>query len=72
MLGDYRVLVLPDHPTPVRKMTHTLDPVPYVLFGSDGEFPAIGKVSGYSEKQAKATGVYLDRGHEMMKRFFVN
>jgi 2,3-bisphosphoglycerate-independent phosphoglycerate mutase len=68
--GDYRVLVLPDHPTPVLKMTHTLDPVPYVLFGSTGEFPAVGQACGYSEKQAKATGVYLAQGHEMMKRFF--
>ncbi|OHB25067.1 MAG: cofactor-independent phosphoglycerate mutase [Desulfuromonadaceae bacterium GWC2_58_13] len=69
-LGDYRVLVLPDHPTPVRKMTHTLDPVPYILYGSGGEFPAVGRVSGYSEKQASATGIHLNRGHEMMKRFF--
>lgn len=69
-LGDYRVLVLPDHPTPVRKMTHTLDPVPYVLFGSKGEFPAVGKASAYSERQAKSTGLYLAHGHEMMQRFF--
>ncbi len=67
-LGEYRVLILPDHPTPVLKRTHTLDPVPYILFGSSGEFPAVSHVSGYNEKQASATGVYLACGHEMMER----
>ncbi|MEJ2199696.1 MAG: phosphoglycerate mutase, partial [Desulfuromonadaceae bacterium] len=66
--GDYRILVLPDHPTPVRKMTHTLDPVPYALYGSDGVFPPVGQVDGFSEKEAHATGGYLARGHEMMQR----
>lgn len=67
-LGDYRVLVLPDHPTPVSKMTHTLDPVPYILYGSGGEFPPVGKVTGFDEKQARSTGAYLDQGHRMMAR----
>lgn len=67
-LGDHRVLVLPDHPTPVRKMTHTLDPVPYILFGSAGEFPPVGKVEGYGEKAALSTGMHLREGHAMMRR----
>jgi len=62
------VLVLPDHPTPVSKMTHTLDPVPYILYGSGGEFPPVGRVTGFDEKQAKATGVHLEQGHRMMAR----
>jgi 2,3-bisphosphoglycerate-independent phosphoglycerate mutase len=67
-LGDYRVLVLPDHPTPVRKMTHTPDPVPFILFGSQGEFPSSKGEGGYSERAARATGVLIDRGHELMAR----
>ena len=67
-LGDHRVLVLPDHPTPVRKMTHTLDPVPYILFGSAQESPPVGKVAGYSEKAAHSTGLHLREGHAMMRR----
>ncbi|PLX85155.1 MAG: cofactor-independent phosphoglycerate mutase [Desulfuromonas sp.] len=67
-LGDYRLAVLPDHPTPVKKMTHTTDPVPYILCGSGGEFPPASGVEGYSEKAALATGVKIDRGHELMER----
>ena len=33
---DYRLLVLPDHPTPIRVRTHTADPVPYLLYDSTG------------------------------------
>jgi 2,3-bisphosphoglycerate-independent phosphoglycerate mutase len=64
-LGDYRVLLLPDHPTPVVKMTHTKDPVPFVLYGSGGEFAASG-VAGYSESCANSSGVLLDPGYQVM------
>ncbi|MDT8441322.1 MAG: cofactor-independent phosphoglycerate mutase [Desulfuromonadales bacterium] len=64
--GEYRVLLLPDHPTPVAKMTHTRDPVPFVLFGSGGEFPANGADS-YSEVTAGASGLKLDQGHLLMQ-----
>lgn len=70
-LGPHRVLVLPDHATPVRKMTHDDGPVPYILYGSQGEFPPQGHVtaSGYGESAAKATGVLIDPGYELMSRF---
>ncbi len=67
-LGDYRVLVLPDHPTPVEKMTHTLDPVPYILYGARKEFAPAPEVTGYDEKQARATGVFERQGHHLMQR----
>lgn len=66
--GDFRVLVLPDHPTPVAKMTHTSDPVPFILCGSGNEFPAAGVAEGYNEKAARSTGVTVARGHELMRR----
>ncbi len=66
-LGDHRILLLPDHPTPVAKMTHTSDPVPFVIYGSQGEYPANG-ASGYCETNAKASGVLVDPGHELMER----
>jgi 2,3-bisphosphoglycerate-independent phosphoglycerate mutase len=68
-LGDYRVLVLPDHPTPVRKMTHTSGPVPYILYGSNGEFPPVGKAAGYSESEAEATGILIEPGYRLMSTF---
>jgi 2,3-bisphosphoglycerate-independent phosphoglycerate mutase len=65
--GDYRVLLLPDHPTPVRKMTHTLGSVPYVLYDSAGLFPATGDAA-YNEKEAAATGIVVDPGFLLMRR----
>lgn len=64
-VGPHRVLLLPDHPTPVSRMTHTADPVPFILYGSSGEYPAAGPVNGYSEADA-AGGVLVDPGHRLM------
>lgn len=66
-LGDSRLLVLPDHPTPVRRMTHTKDAVPFILKGSSGEFPPRGSVSGYSEANARSTGLLVAPGHLMLQ-----
>ena len=65
--GEHRIAVLPDHPTPVRLMTHTRDAVPFVLYGSGGEFLPAGAPAAYSEKEARATGVKIDPGHFLMK-----
>ena len=64
-LGEYRVLLLPDHPTPVAKMTHTKDPVPFVLAGSNVERPAIS-ADEYSEAAAKRSGLFVSPGHQLM------
>jgi 2,3-bisphosphoglycerate-independent phosphoglycerate mutase len=64
--GDFRVLVLPDHPTPVRKMTHTREPVPFALYRSQDEPAAPGAVSGFCEKSAAATGIFVGAGHDLM------
>jgi 2,3-bisphosphoglycerate-independent phosphoglycerate mutase len=66
-LGEYRVLLLPDHPTPVEKMTHTKDPVPFVLAGSGREFASKDSVTEYSESAARASGLVVDPGHLMME-----
>jgi 2,3-bisphosphoglycerate-independent phosphoglycerate mutase len=62
---SYRVLCTPDHPTPVARMTHTSDPVPFVLYsGENLENPAI---IGYDEDSAKATGFELKEGFRLME-----
>ncbi len=63
---DYKMLVLPDHPTPVSIKTHTSDPVPYLIYDSTNEKNG---AAGYSEKQAKATGIYIEKGCTLMNRF---
>ena len=61
--GDYAVLCMPDHPTPVKLMTHTSDPVPFVIYrGETGE--GNGAVS-YDEFQAKGSGLTIE-GHLLL------
>jgi len=55
---DYAILCTPDHPTPVHLMTHTSEPVPFVIYRG-GEKPGNGAAS-YSEEEAGKTGVLVD------------
>ncbi|RME40388.1 MAG: phosphoglycerate mutase, partial [Deltaproteobacteria bacterium] len=56
---SFRMLVLPDHPTPVARRTHTADPVPFVLYDSCREEAGPG---AYSERAATATNVWFSSG----------
>ena len=61
--GEYVILCTPDHPTPVKLMTHTSDPVPFIIYrGGAGEGNG---ASSYDEAQAKSTGLVME-GHELM------
>ena len=62
--ADYVILCTPDHPTPVRLMTHTSDPVPFIIYRG-GEGAGNGAFS-YDETQAASTGLVLE-GHMLMK-----
>lgn len=61
---DLRMLILPDHPTPIRARTHTADPIPYMLYDSRAEEKENGV---YCEKTASATGEFLAEGHKLVK-----
>lgn len=61
---DFRVMVLPDHPTPVRLRTHTILPVPYFIYDSAQAYDG---VECFSEESAAEKKNYLPRGHELMK-----
>ena len=52
-MGEYRMLILPDHATPVILRTHTRDPIPFLIYGS-GVHP--GGVTLFTEKAATAGG----------------
>lgn len=60
----YRILVLPDHPTPICKRTHTSDPVPYVLFDSTD---IKNNSTTFSEKNAEKAGIYQPDGYRLME-----
>ena len=61
----YRMLILPDHPTPLRIRTHVADPVPYLLYDSRND---ICNTLKYNEKEAKEAGIYLEYGYTLMDR----
>lgn len=61
----YRLLIMPDHPTPIRCRTHTSDPVPYILYDSTVEQK---KLVHYTEKEAAASGFIEPRGYRLMDR----
>ncbi len=61
----FRILLLPDHPTPVSVRTHTRAPVPFVLYDSENE-QASG-ITQYSERSAESTGLYVDKGEKLIK-----
>ncbi|HKL48855.1 MAG TPA: cofactor-independent phosphoglycerate mutase [Desulfuromonadales bacterium] len=65
-LGDYRILVLPDHPTPVEKMTHTSDAVPFILYGSDAPSVLGQSVEHYDEASAASTDDVVEDGHSLI------
>jgi 2,3-bisphosphoglycerate-independent phosphoglycerate mutase len=63
--GELRVLVCPDHPTPVALKTHATEPSPFLAWG-----PGIASNGlKYTENQARVSKVYLERGCELMGRF---
>ena len=62
--GEFRVLCMPDHPTPVKLMTHTAAPVPFIIYS--GETEEQQSQSGYDEDSAKATGLYVENGFQLM------
>ena len=63
---DYKMMVLPDHPTPVSLKTHVSDPVPYLIYNSTSK-KETGK--NYTEKSAKETGSYIEEGYKLMAHF---
>ena len=64
--GEYRIMILPDHPTPLALRTHTNDPVPYLIY--DSRVRKNG-VDCFCEKTAKQTGIYVPTGHTLIDKF---
>lgn len=65
--ADFRLLVMPDHPTPICIRTHTGDDVPYLLYDSTKPQNNAWK---YNERQAQASGRRIAKGHEMIDYLF--
>lgn len=63
---DYKIMILPDHPTPITTMTHASDPVPYMIYHKKAERQGVETIN---EETAKQTGNYIDHGPSIMKHF---
>lgn len=64
---DYKIMILPDHPTPIVTRTHASDPVPYLIYHKNGEIES--GVDSINEDTAKATGNFVEFGAGMMTKF---
>ena len=61
---DYRIMVLPDHPTPIRVRTHTKDPVPYMIYDSRRLLGNSGHT--YGESAARRSGLVWPKGFRLI------
>ncbi|MFO7568771.1 MAG: cofactor-independent phosphoglycerate mutase [Smithellaceae bacterium] len=67
-LGDYRILVLSDHPTPVELKTHVGDPSPFAVLSSIPD-ENLGAGRPFTEAEAKASGILVSPGYLLMEKF---
>lgn len=63
---DYKIMILPDHPTPIVTRTHASDPVPYLIYHKNNEVEGVNTIN---EETAKATGNFIDFGPSIMPHF---
>lgn len=63
---DYKIMILPDHATPLCLRTHTNDPVPFMIYHKNSEVQGI---SQFTEETAAKTGLLIEKGYTMMDYF---
>jgi len=64
---EFRILVTPDHPTPIAKRTHTDEPVPFLISGAG---ISADDFSCYSEQVAQNSSLYFEKGIDLLNYFF--
>ena len=64
---DFAIMVMPDHYTPVTLLTHSREPVPFLMYSSKRALTAGGE---YNERAAKESGVFYEKPWELTKEFF--
>ena len=60
---DFKIMVLPDHPTPIRIRTHSIDPVPFMIYSSVKEHSGALR---FTEEEAQKSGLYIPMGHTLI------
>jgi 2,3-bisphosphoglycerate-independent phosphoglycerate mutase len=64
--GDYKIMILPDHATPLALKTHTNDPVPFLIYSKSKTEDGTER---FSEEDAASTGIFVEKGYEIMDLF---
>jgi 2,3-bisphosphoglycerate-independent phosphoglycerate mutase len=64
-----RILVLPDHPTPIKVMTHTAEAVPFAIYPEEGIRRQKRAIEGFNEKEIKKSKLRIKEGHKLLKLF---
>ncbi|MBQ4155594.1 MAG: cofactor-independent phosphoglycerate mutase [Clostridia bacterium] len=64
--GDFKILIMPDHPTPLTTKTHSSEPVPFMIYDSSVEYNG---ADTFTEENALATGLYIDKSVDLMPMF---
>lgn len=65
-----KVMVLPDHPTPLLVRTHTADPVPFVIYSSDASEKKL-PAEAFDEISVKQSNLFFEKGHELIEHFLL-
>ena len=65
---DFKMLILPDHPTPLDLRTHTRDAVPFLIYDSTNE--KNNNIDSYTEKNAESANFYIKEGYTLLETFF--
>ncbi len=62
---DFRILIMPDHPTPLNTKTHSREAVPYLIYDSR---KVLQGVESFTEKNAQSTGIFVEHGPNIMDK----
>jgi 2,3-bisphosphoglycerate-independent phosphoglycerate mutase len=70
LTSEFKILVLPDHPTPLSLKTHVPDPVPYIIYQSN-HLKNSG-IDNYNEETVRQSGIQIEKGFTLMDHFINN
>ncbi len=68
-LGEHRILLCSDHQTLIRTRTHGYGPVPFTIYSSEEKTGGEQSLRRFCEKDAQATGLMIEEGHEVLGQF---
>jgi len=66
--SEFRMIILPDHPTPIKSRTHSPEPVPFMIYDST-KHKEVNPDAVYSENSCSKTGILVKEGHTLMRKF---